>query len=116
MRATRALNYIPAPPRPPTLASSLRVGPRGGGGLLRKSLHVERFNYHITTQPTPRLRDMPFSRRTHTQLKNEHDTKSHETGTRDARARMRHSLRWITAVPASTQPAAATAVVLDAAD
>ena len=45
--------------------------------MLRKSLHVERFNYHITTQPTPRLRDMRFSRRTHTQLKNEHDTKSH---------------------------------------
>ena len=59
---------------------------------------------------------MAFSRRTHTQLKNEHDTKSHETGTRDARARMRHMLRWITAVPASTQPAAATAVVLDAAE
>ena len=40
------------PPRPLTLASSLRMGPRGGGGLLRKSLHVERSEYHVTTQPT----------------------------------------------------------------
>ena len=36
MRATGALSYIPAPPRPLTLASSLRVGPRAGAGLLRK--------------------------------------------------------------------------------
>ena len=110
------LGGIPHTPRPLTLASSLRVGPRGGGGLLRKSLHVERSEYHVTTQPNNRLRDMAFSRRTHTELKNEHDTNPHKTGTRDARARMPHSLRWITAVPASTQPAAGTAVVLDAAD
>ena len=35
--STRPFWGIPPPPRPLTLASSLRVGPRGGGGLLRKS-------------------------------------------------------------------------------
>ena len=47
MRATGALSYIPAPPRPLTLASSLRVGPRGGGGLLRKSFATFK-KYHTT--------------------------------------------------------------------
>ena len=50
--STRPFWGIPPPPRPLTLASSLRMGPLAGGGLLRKSLHDECFNYHVTTRPT----------------------------------------------------------------
>ena len=98
-------DHIPPPPRPLTLASSLRVGPRGGGGLLRKSLHVERFNYHVKTQPTTDCEtcSLVAYTHTHTQLKSEHDTKPQDTSTRGARGRMRCSLRWITAVPARSQ-------------
>ena len=84
--------------------------------MLRKSLHVERFNYHVTTQPTTETARHAFlTARTQHSTRTQTRHESHDTGTRDARARMRHSLRLITAVPASTQPAAATAVGLDAA-
>ena len=80
------------------------MGPLGGGGLLRKSLHVVRFNYHVKTQPTTDCETCSLVAYTHThstEKRTRHETQ--DTSTRGARGRMRCSLRWITAVPARSQ-------------
>ena len=111
-------DHIPPPPRPLTLASSLRVGPRGGGGLLRKSLHVERFNYHVKTQPTTdcvcETCSLVAYTHTHsTEKRTRHETTRHEHTRRTRTYAMQPALDHSRA---GTQPAVATAVGLDVAD
>ena len=117
LRSREALwDHIPPPPRPLTLASSLRVGPRGGGGLLRKSLHVERFNYHVKTQPTTDCETCSLVAYTHThstEKRTRHETTRHEHTRRTRTYAMQPALDHSRS---GTQPAVATAVGLAVAD
>ena len=56
--STRPFWGIPPPPRPLTLASSLRVGPRGGGGLLRKSFATYIYECTCATNMSAIARDL----------------------------------------------------------
>ena len=70
--STRPFWGIPPPPRPLTLASSLRVGPRGGGGLLRKSFAT--FIIHTTIPYKPSHNPQHMHTRVNTQCQRDPGT------------------------------------------